>query len=148
MTWKRKAAVGAIMGLTGKQAIAAAVTVGATAIGAAAVGQDPILWGLGAFGGAVAYAHKRTAPKMVSLSNFGVSLLLGGMGSTAIANQIAVYAEASGEKTGLVPFLLSMGSSPYLLALVLPSAWPIVVPFAWEQLKGLAAKFIGAKKDE
>ena len=139
MTWKKRATFGAVLAVSGKNATAAAA-VGGVAAGAMVIGQDPILWGLGAFGGAVVYAYKRpagTEKKAVALANFSISTLLGGLGSPALASQIGTYISASGEKSGVFHFLLTLASSEYLLALSLPIVWPVVFPFAWAQVQRL-----------
>jgi hypothetical protein len=144
VTWK-KLSIGAAMAFTGKNAAATAVAVGGAAIGAAAIGQNPILWGLGAFGGAVVYAYKSASggeKKPVALANFCISVLIGGFAAPSLAQQISTYAEASGEKAGFFPFMLSLGSSEYLLALSLPIIWPVAVPFLWSQVQRLVG---GAK---
>ncbi len=135
--WKR-AFIGLGLAITGKHATATVIAVGGAAAGAVAIGQNPILWGLGAFGGAVVYAYKKAAGeenKALALANFGISTLLGGVGSPALASQVAAYAAASKEVSGVFPFLLSLASSEYLLALSLPIIWPVAFPFMWAQLQ-------------
>lgn len=125
--WKKIALVLAV-GLTGKNAIAA-VTTGAVA-GAVALstGADPLPWGLGAFGAAVVYAYRRPDDRTKALVNFGISVMIGGLGAPWVAS---VLRHEFGDVWG----------NDYVLAFVLSAAWPWLVPAAF----GLYERVAGRK---
>ena len=124
--WQKIALVFAV-GLTGKNAIAAATTGAVAGVVAVSTGADPLPWAIGAFGAAVVYAYRRPTDRAKAPVNFGLSVPIGGM--------VAPWAAAAtrhqfGEVWG----------NDYVMALVMSAAWPWLIPAAFSMYERVAGR--------
>jgi hypothetical protein len=124
--WQKIALVCAV-GLTGKNAVAAATTGAVAATVAVSTGADPLPWALGAFGAAVVYAYRRPDDRAKALVNFGISVLIGGL--------VAPWAAATiRHQFGTV------WGNDYVMALVMSAAWPWLIPAAFSLYERVAGR--------
>jgi hypothetical protein len=117
MSWLQKAAVALAMAFHGKQALATVGTVAAAGVTASQLGRDPVPWLIGAAAVTVVYAYKRPLSREHALANAVISIFLGGIGAPWAAAVLSVY-------TGPVI------ANDWILAGVLSSGWPWLVPLA------------------
>lgn len=99
--------------LSSKSAVAAATTGAAAALTSAALGFDPLAWGIGGLGGAFIYLRDDPSPRKEVAANLILSILLGGIASpVAYAMASTHYQELKG-----IP-------GQYLIAMILCFGWP------------------------
>lgn len=112
--------------LAPKWAFAAAIPATA-AIAAGAVGADPFIWALSAFGAAVVYVKSPATTRPDAIINACLSILLGSIGGPIAADWMSAHV---GPELG----------NDYLWVLALSSTWPWVVQLVWPLIKSFAAK--------
>lgn len=105
-----------LLAVIGKNSVAITTTVATAGATAFTIGADPLPWMIGAAGGAIIWSYKKPDSRWKSLSNWAISIFMGGIAATWAGHIIVSY------------YGMAWHGTHYVLSAVLGVGWPWLAP--------------------